>query len=264
MSVPATALTYPSPVELPVADGRRPLAWCAVTAAPAIDGRSPVPVPDSQPVTASSTCATSTRQSPAARDSAIVFERGDLRAPPHRALKPQPQFRAPRWVDSSPDGWLIVPLHFPREGHARARRRDHDVVIGTGLWKPQPQPESRGRGGAAAAPFAASLTEIKRARRAVSCVVETRDALKGAKLGFRAAPGFATPSRSSRQRDRLRMEVELEVRRDRPELADPGLELPDALSRDTESTANLFECLRHGVVQAEAKREHVAQPRSQP
>jgi hypothetical protein len=104
------------------------------------------------------------------------LRKGDLRAPPHRALKPQPQFRAPRWVDSSPAGWFIVPLHFPRQGHARARRRDHDVVIGTGLWKPQPQPESRGRGGAAAAPFAAFLTEIKRARRAVSSVIETRDA----------------------------------------------------------------------------------------
>jgi hypothetical protein len=62
-----------------------------------------------------------------------------LGAPPHRALKPQPQFRAPGWVDSSPRG------------------RDHDLFIGTGLWKPQPQPESRGAGGAAAAPFAAAL-----------------------------------------------------------------------------------------------------------
>ncbi len=55
-----------------------------------------------------------------------------LGAPPHRAPKPQPQFRAPGWVDSSLDGWFMVPLHFPREGHASRAGRDHDLSRGTG------------------------------------------------------------------------------------------------------------------------------------
>jgi hypothetical protein len=39
-----------------------------------------------------------------------------LRAPPHRALKPQAQFRGQRSVDSSPLGWFIAPLHSPERG----------------------------------------------------------------------------------------------------------------------------------------------------
>src|SRR6266511_1976826 len=78
------------------------------------------------------------------RDSVIVFHRGVwLGAPPHRAPKPQPQFRAPGWVDSSLDGWFMVPLHFPRRGACKAEQGATTI-----------SPEARVVGSAAAARIA--------------------------------------------------------------------------------------------------------------
>ena len=61
---------------------------------------------------------------------------------------------------------------------------------------------------------------------------------------------------------RLAAEVELEPRRDRPQLAQRAcLELADALARDPEPRPDLFERLRDLAVEAEALGEHVAHAR---
>jgi hypothetical protein len=68
------------------------------------------------------------------------LQRCDLRAPPHRALKPRSQRRIATPVDSSPNGWFIAPLHSPKGG-LRGLESAITISKGNGLGKPQPQPE---------------------------------------------------------------------------------------------------------------------------